>query len=83
MSQYSSRANLAAIYNTLGTLDHVTTELNGQSCCYLLHFGYIGLRHAIAQEPTLLLFTTLRARWTTLQHSSRALLLLFTTLWAH
>eukprot|EP00973_Karenia_brevis_P052354 7275555-Karenia_brevis.AAC.1 len=38
MSQDSSRANLAVIYYTLGTLDYITTQLKSQSCCYLLHF---------------------------------------------
>eukprot|EP00973_Karenia_brevis_P002921 398538-Karenia_brevis.AAC.1 len=36
MSQDSSRANLAAIYYTLGTLDHVTTYLKRQSCLTIL-----------------------------------------------
>eukprot|EP00973_Karenia_brevis_P081784 11338443-Karenia_brevis.AAC.1 len=72
MSQHSSRANLAAIYYALGTLDHVTTSLKRQSCCYLLHFGQIGSCHNRAQELILLLFATLRAHRTMSQQSSRA-----------
>eukprot|EP00973_Karenia_brevis_P007966 1080358-Karenia_brevis.AAC.1 len=72
MSQHRSRANLAAMYYTSGTLDHVATQLKSQACCYLLHFGHIGPGHKTAQEPILLLFITRWAHWTTSQQSSRA-----------
>eukprot|EP00973_Karenia_brevis_P064447 8953523-Karenia_brevis.AAC.1 len=81
MSQHSSRANLAAIYYTLGNIGPCHNIAQEPSLLLLRHFGHIGPCHNITQEPVLLLFAILGGHWTMSQHRSRANLAAICNTW--